>query len=216
MIHKHLPKFNEEGTAHFVTTKTHLNTPLFKHPALARIVLEELAFYRKQNSFYVLGYVVMPDHFHGIIRWDCERHPDLTISRTMQSFKGSIARRIIDEILEPKNERPRGSIEYQLNAGKRETLRRKLSVSHTRARDDPENRAHRRNWKYKIWQTGFYDFNIFSREKLNEKLKYIHYNPVKAGLCKEEEQYLFSSAWFYAGLKQPEGLEGVVCFVEEL
>jgi putative transposase len=33
-----------------------------------------------------------------------------------------------------------------------------------------------------IWQPGYYDFNIYSDSKLQEKLDYIHSNPVRAGL----------------------------------
>jgi hypothetical protein len=33
--------------------------------------------------------------------------------------------------------------------------------------------------------------------EFNQKLDYIHYNPVKAGLCKLPEDYYYSSAKFY-------------------
>lgn len=36
-------------------------------------------------------------------------------------------------------------------------------------------------FRYRLWQPGFYDFNIYSQGKLLEKLDYVHNNPVKAG-----------------------------------
>lgn len=33
-----------------------------------------------------------------------------------------------------------------------------------------------------FWQRRFYDFNVWSREKRNEKMNYMHFNPVKRGL----------------------------------
>jgi putative transposase len=36
-----------------------------------------------------------------------------------------------------------------------------------------------------------------SSKVFNPKLDYIHYNPVKAGLCKLPEDYYYSSAKFY-------------------
>ncbi|MFH1838121.1 MAG: hypothetical protein ABH808_01325 [Candidatus Kuenenbacteria bacterium] len=49
------------------------------------------------------------------------------------------------------------------------------------------------NSKYKIWQSGFYDFNIISEKKFLEKLNYIHNNQIKAELCKNPESYKWSS-----------------------
>jgi putative transposase len=44
-----------------------------------------------------------------------------------------------------------------------------------------------------LWQAGFYDFNVYSEEKLKEKLNYIHGNPVKAGLVLSPRDYRWSS-----------------------
>ena len=46
---------------------------------------------------------------------------------------------------------------------------------------------------FKLWQPGFYDFNIFSNEKLLEKLDYIHSNPVRAGFVLSPRDYKWSS-----------------------
>ena len=48
-----------------------------------------------------------------------------------------------------------------------------------------------------IWQASFYDFNLESDEKLNEKLDYMHANPVMAELCESPVEWLWSSARFY-------------------
>ena len=51
-----------------------------------------------------------------------------------------------------------------------------------------------------VWQRRFYDFNIFSRRKRIEKLRYMHRNPVKRGLVAEPEQWAWSSfrSYLYA------------------
>jgi putative transposase len=38
-----------------------------------------------------------------------------------------------------------------------------------------------------VWQTRFYDFNVWSDEKRVEKLRYIHRNPVKRGLVRNRK-----------------------------
>jgi len=48
-----------------------------------------------------------------------------------------------------------------------------------------------------IWQARFYDFNIDTDEKLNEKLEYMHNNPVAARLTESALAWNWSSARFY-------------------
>lgn len=48
-----------------------------------------------------------------------------------------------------------------------------------------------------VWQPRYYDFNVFSRRKLNEKLGYMHRNPVTRGLVAETCDWRWSSARYY-------------------
>jgi len=48
-----------------------------------------------------------------------------------------------------------------------------------------------------IWQKRFYDFVVWSAEKRQEKLHYIHQNPVRRRLVLEPEQWQWSSARDY-------------------
>ncbi len=47
-----------------------------------------------------------------------------------------------------------------------------------------------------FWQRRFYDFNVWSKKK-NEKLNYMHFNPVKRGLARHPKEWLWSSYGFY-------------------
>jgi putative transposase len=49
-----------------------------------------------------------------------------------------------------------------------------------------------------FWERRYYDFNVTSPEKLHQKLDYLHYNPVKKGLAAAPEEYIWSSAAWYA------------------
>jgi len=51
-----------------------------------------------------------------------------------------------------------------------------------------------------VWQARYYGFNIWSRRKLEEKLDYIHLNPVRAGLVERAEDWTWGSArWYHSG-----------------
>ena len=44
-----------------------------------------------------------------------------------------------------------------------------------------------------FWQRRYYDFNVWSREKFEEKVHYIHQNPVRRGLVERPEDWKWSS-----------------------
>ncbi|MFZ2633188.1 MAG: transposase [Desulfosalsimonadaceae bacterium] len=45
-----------------------------------------------------------------------------------------------------------------------------------------------------MWQAKYYCFNVFSENKVREKLAYMHYNPVKSGLVNRPEDWMYGSA----------------------
>ena len=49
-----------------------------------------------------------------------------------------------------------------------------------------------------FWSARYYDFNVFTEKKRIEKLKYIHRNPVRRGLVKAPEDWVWSSFLHYA------------------
>jgi putative transposase len=50
----------------------------------------------------------------------------------------------------------------------------------------------------RFWQRRYYDFNVYTREKLNEKLEYMHANPVAEKLVTHPRDWPWSSWSFYA------------------
>lgn len=52
-------------------------------------------------------------------------------------------------------------------------------------------------------QRRFYDFNVRSLRKKNEKLHYMHMNPVKRGLVRNPKDWIWSSYCFYMRIGKP-------------
>jgi putative transposase len=50
----------------------------------------------------------------------------------------------------------------------------------------------------RFWLPRYYDFNVITRPKYLEKLRYIHRNPVTGNLVEAPEEYLWSSYNFYS------------------
>jgi putative transposase len=53
-----------------------------------------------------------------------------------------------------------------------------------------------------FWEEGYHGEEIFTKEFYEIKKDYIHANPVKAGIVEKEEEYLYSSAGDYYGIRK--------------
>lgn len=61
-----------------------------------------------------------------------------------------------------------------------------------------EKLVHKTDREYQVWHEGFHPKQINSDEMMEQKINYIHYNPVKAGLVGLELNWKNSSAKFYS------------------
>ncbi len=51
--------------------------------------------------------------------------------------------------------------------------------------------------KYQIWERNPLSIDLWTKKVCMQKMEYIHYNQVAAGLCVYPEEYKYSSAKFY-------------------
>ena len=59
---------------------------------------------------------------------------------------------------------------------------------------------------YQIWKRRPLSIELRTPSVFNQKLDHIHYNPVKAGLCINPEDYYYSSAGYYDDGKDSFGI----------
>ena len=163
-------KYNLENHVHFLTGVINKRMKLFqKYPECCQIFLENLNFYKNRLDFKFLGYVIMPEHYHLLIMPSSKA----VISRILMVLKGYSAKKIIEFL---RNE----DIKF-LN-------KLKLPVNKIKRKKDS---------RYRIFKPDDYDFNIFTQDKLIEKLNYMHNNPVKRGLVEKPTKYFYSSSRNY-------------------
>ena len=60
-------------------------------------------------------------------------------------------------------------------------------------------KQHKRNEQHQFWTHENHAEIIFSNKFFDQKLNYIHDNPVRAGIVENAEDYLYSSARAFAG-----------------
>lgn len=93
-----------------------------------------------------------------------EKLPDM-----LARFKSYTARSIIDHLKMKNNRRMLARLKY----GKRN---------------------HHRNSEYQVWQEGLHPKQLFTAEMVEQKVNYIHFNPVKAGFVDGPKDWRYSSA----------------------
>lgn len=161
----------EPGQLQFITTSTYRRTKLFESEPLRWLFVNVLRQLRQETGFLLVGWVLMPEHLHLLIRPE----PAEATSRFMQELKKRSAQGIIAALAENGGD-----------AWCRSTL--------TRLRLPPTVHSDSR---YRVWQRRFVPFNVFTEKKRLEKLDYMHGNPVKRGLVKSPDQWPWSSFRFY-------------------
>ena len=87
-----LTRYNLENHIYFVTSKTKNNEPLFLDPTNTELFIQTLFDCRNRYGFLLLGFVVMPDHFHALIM-PKQRYK---IESVVQKIKGLFAYRMRD------------------------------------------------------------------------------------------------------------------------
>ena len=78
------------GQIYLLTTVTHRRQPFFANAEVARLAARTSAAPESWQPSRCLCWVLMPDHWHGLI----ELADDADLSATMQRFKGTLSHRI--------------------------------------------------------------------------------------------------------------------------
>ena len=77
----------------FVTTTVVKFTPVFSYHPFCDILINNIKYYRDKYKFDILGYVIMPTHFHWIVKVEPKYG---TISDIMRDIKKFTAWQIFD------------------------------------------------------------------------------------------------------------------------
>ena len=145
--------------------------PYFKDTTNCLILLKNIDYYRKIHKFDLRGYCIMPDHLHILIEPSLLKADGVKPSAKRKKRTSKQNSCLADGFIP-------SAIEYIMHDIKGKSamdIRRRFNISD------------------KIWQKSFWDFPIYSDKVFEQKLSYIHNNPVRAGLVQNIEDYPWSS-----------------------
>lgn len=168
-------KIMDQYGMHFCTFTIVQWADIFTRQVYRDIVVDSLNHCIAEKGLQVHAYVFMSNHIHCVLS---AAHGNLSgIIRDMKSYTAKLIYVQLREVTESR----RGWLDLvcRYAAG-----------------------GHSRNKDFQVWEHDNHPEEIFSRKFLIQKTNYIHNNPVKAGLVREPEHWLYSSAADYAAGKQ--------------
>ena len=163
---------NQEAS-YFVTFQIVNWIDLFTRKIYRDIVVDSLRYCQQNKGLDIFAFVVMSNHLHLLIRSQTGK-----LSNTIHDFKSFTAKQILLAI-ETENESRR---EWMINLFEFAAKR------------------HKRNERFQIWTHDNHAEEIYGNKFIEQKINYIHDNPVRAGIVEKAEDYLYSSARYFAGL----------------
>lgn len=167
-------KFEDPEGIYFVTLGVVFWIDLFTRKDYKYIIVNSLKHCQKEKGLIIYAWCLMPSHLHMIIRTN-----DQPLNAIMRDFKKFTSKEIVRTM-------------ERINESRKEWLSRAFKKSGENLKRIKNN---------KVWQDGNQPELLFSNKFIEQKLDYIHYNPVKAEIVDEPECYWYSSARDYAGKK---------------
>jgi putative transposase len=167
-------KIRDQAAVHFLTFTIVGWVDVFSRQSYRDIIISSFKYCQLHKGLQVAGWVIMSNHIHTI--WAAKNN---NLSDILRDFKTFTSRAIFTSIQEEPESR-------------RAWL---LHMFRFYARGTNANET------FKVWTGDNHPEEIHSEKFFRTKLNYIHENPVRAGLVKEADHYLYSSACSYAGKK---------------
>ena len=169
---KKLRRYDDPGHAHSLTFTCFQRQRFLDRERSRRWFCDALVAACEKHRFLLWSYVIMPEHVHLLV---CPEDREYTISAFCASLKVAVSRRAVNWVKENSPDFLPRMLDARPN-GKR---------------------------NYRFWQRGGgYDRNITELKTVQYEIDYIHANPIRRGLCERPEDWFWSSAADFAGIRE--------------
>lgn len=168
-------KIKNPDSLYFVTFSTVYWIDLFVRRTYIDIIINSLNYCKQNKGLEIYSWCIMPSHLHLILS---SIHKPL--DGIIRDFKSFTSRTLREEIANYSKESRREWLIWMFErAGKKNN----------------------NNNDWQLWQQHNQSIELFSNKFIDQKLNYIHFNPVKAGFVDEPQHWNYSSAKDYYGIK---------------
>lgn len=165
-------KFVDKQGIYFTTSTVVDWVDVFTRDIYREILLDSIRFCQLNQGLIVHAWVLMTNHLHMICSFKSVNDPGMVL-KNMKSFT---AMKLLDAIIKnPKESRKENMLNIFEAAGKKSSS----------------------NFRFKFWEHENHPVLLDSALIFNQKLNYLHWNPVTAGFVNEPWHWKYSSATDY-------------------
>lgn len=168
-------KFHNPEGLYFVSFATVFWVDVFVRRIYFECIVKNLNYCVDNKGMELYAWCIMPSHVHLVFRSTIQKPEELL--HDFKSFTSKQMIKLIDENIQ-------------------ESRREWLLDSFKKAGDKNSN-----NKIYQFWQQHNKPIELWTNEVIEQKINYIHNNPVEAGFVENAYDYLHSSAKDYSGTK---------------
>jgi putative transposase len=168
-------KFSDSGKLYFITYAVVHWRDVFTRPEYKNIIVESWKYCQEHKGLEIYAWVIMTNHVHLIIGSNKNKPEDIV--RDMKSHTSTQLRKAISN---------------NIQESRREWMLRMMT-------ETGWQNSNNKDWQF--WQQHNQPIELFNAEIFQQKLAYIHQNPVKAGFVENAEDWLYSSARDFYGKK---------------
>ena len=159
-----------EGEIYFVTLTVVGWIDIFTRQKYADIIIENLKYCQVKEELKIYAYVIMSNHIHFVAKRESN---SLNLTELLGRFKSFTAKKILKELEADPNESRKEWLLY-------------LFKFFAKKNEQYSN--------YHFWQYTNHPVELYSNNVIDQKINYIHQNPVRAGIVTDELYYFYSSA----------------------
>ncbi|WP_282036526.1 REP-associated tyrosine transposase [Saccharicrinis aurantiacus] len=167
-------KFHNPVGVYFVSFAVVEWLDVFTRNEYKHILLENLVYCQKQKGMEIYAWCIISNHMHLIFKSTKGLKPEILLG----DFKRFTSRVLVKAIQE----------------NVRESRKELLLGQFKKAGEKSSNVKH-----YQFWRHDNKPIELWSNKVIDEKINYIHNNPVEEGLVFQPEDYVYSSARDYSG-----------------
>lgn len=173
MSHKF--KSRDNRCPHFITCTVVDWINLFTHNQYRNVVINGLRNYRERKNLKIFAYCIMTNQIYLILGTE-----DESLGDVCSDLKRDIALLLKKRIAENPQETRAAWMLPAMNGAT--------------SSSDPEK-------EFQLWEDHFHPIPLTSKKLADQKLRYLHSQPVTSGYVQKPEDFLYSSARNYAGQK---------------
>jgi len=168
-------RIKDESALYFLTCATVEWIDVFTKLKYKEVFTESVNYCIENKGLNIRGWVLMSNHFHFI----AHAEDGFALSGIIRDMKKHITKEILELLKSEQDSRSTWLLAEMKKAGT----------------------ANSKKQTYQLWRNDNHPIQLYKAKTIIQKLNYIHFNPVEDGIVDYPEEYTYSSAKDYKGLK---------------